>query len=164
MLKNLFLENLQTSVEQETRFFLKYSPMNIISDRATLLRSLWRPAGHTPALRWQEIDISGHKVAHQISSSPEQPHMSGQLKNTPEAPNVWFTTLQISNLQPGSAGTSPTGHHLMALSHMKNCSKVLTTISWKYIILRAPAVTGTWFNFCCQLCESAHGFGQHHGN
>lgn len=71
------------------------------------LGTLWCPAGYTPALRRQDIDISGHKAAHQISSSPEQPYMSEQLENTPEAPNVWFTTLQINNLQPGSTATSP---------------------------------------------------------
>lgn len=43
----------------------------------------------------------------QISGSPEQTHMSEQLENTPGAPNFWFTTPQISNLQPGGPGTSP---------------------------------------------------------
>lgn len=81
-----------------------------LSKKTVTVAFLWTlccPAEHTPALRWQDIDISGHKAAHQISSSPEQPPKSEQLENTPEALNFWFTTLQINNLQPGSTGTSP---------------------------------------------------------
>lgn len=82
-------------------------PINIISHGHFLWASLASSGTHTQTLQWQDIDISGHKAAYLISSSPEQPPVSEQLQNTPEAPNLWFTTLQISNLQPGSTGTSP---------------------------------------------------------
>lgn len=113
------------------------------------LWTLCCPAEHTPALRWQDIDISGHKAAHQISSSPEQPPSQSNSK-TPRKP--WTSDSQHFRSTICSREAQehlPTGQHLMALSHMKNCSEVLRTISWKFIILHAPA-GGTWFNFSCQ--------------